>query len=157
MAGVLTIQPFNVTNGTGWSLGKWTNDPPAAGVVWSAGANIPPGGVGRALGGGGQNVNGTGQFDKVDGGVSSVYWGTNVLYVNIGPEIHATSTSTLTQDSFESITISEDAKGQTFTYKTRGGDITPTYSLNSDKSATWSWAQTTPVFVTGLVCDVVFK
>lgn len=152
MAGVLNINPAALTGGTGWSQGVWTNDPSATGSIWSVGGDIPPGGVCRAGGGGGGYPDA-----KANGGVSSVYWATSVLYVNIGPEIHATSTQTLTQDSFESITLPRDANGQGYTYKTRGGDIAVTYSLNADKSATWSWGQSVPSFVGGLIAGVVFK
>lgn len=153
MSGVITIIPAGLTGGTGWSQGVWTNDPAATGSIQGVpGGDIPPGGVCRAGGGGGGYPDA-----KVNGGLSSVYQATSVLYVNIGPEIHATSTSTLTQDSFESITIPQNTQGLSLTYKTRGGDQACTYTLNSDKSATWSWPVTPLIFVNGLPQDVFFK
>lgn len=144
-------------NGTGWSTGIFTNDPAAGGSVEGSNSiNLP--GFGSIAGvqyntsqsnAGAVTTVGT----NTAGGLSAVYWGTNNVMVNVGPEVHATTTSTLTQNSFESLTC-VGANGLTRTYTAASAS---SYSLNSDKSATWTFSETNQAFVNGLPVALLFK
>ena len=146
MAGRIVLTPAAVTGGTGWSAGLWTKDPAAAGSVGLC-SNIPPGG-GVSTGPGG------GTFATDQAGFSSIYWGTNILMVNVGPEIHGNGTGTLTVSAFESITLYRAGDGNKREYRT--ADATGGTQL-SDKSITWNWAETTPVFIAGLPSVLYIK
>ena len=151
MADTIVMIPGNTTQGTGWSSALFTKDPTAAGSLeGDQFINLP--GFGSTAGAGGvqqllalsgtYTVTGT----TTAGGLSAVYWGTNNLMVNVGPEIHAAGTQTLAQTSWTGIRFVNATTGLTETYLTASAS---SYSLNADKSATWTFSDTNQAFILG--------
>ena len=153
---VVTPAVLNAT-GTGWSSGIFTLDPPAGGAI-SGGGFVNMGGFGAIAGVNYQkSLNNFGTYattgTQTSGGLSSIYYGTGNLAVNVGPEIHATSTQTLAQNSFERLSF-VDSSGSNHTFPTA---LATSYSLNADKSATWTWTESNVSFNGGIPVAVLFQ
>ncbi len=150
MADTIVMIPGDTTQGTGWSAGLWTKDPTAAGTLEGSqfinlagfGSISSTGPIQQLVGANYTTTNGT----NTAGGLSAIYWGTNNLMINVGPEIHATGTQTLSQSSFTGVEFVNANTGLFQTYLTASAS---SYSLNSDKSATWTFADTTQAFILG--------